>query len=204
MQGIEMTEDVSDEALVRHMQGMTESDLSTLRAALTQESTANGPRGFGKKRREVNLATIPGSANDLLWSKFVRRGWLSPTSVPGVTEGQPEGVLPGKIYMMLEPGRAAIGELLAERDAELSRRQARFAAMGKFHDERARPFIAEMIATVKAAGGNGADTAALGSLFMKSIVEAIAAAGQEERVIEDISRMTRNMLAAEARASSTG
>jgi hypothetical protein len=196
-------EEEDDPALVQQMLGMTETDLSTLRAALNQEPGGAGPGSFGKKQRDVMLATLLGSANDRLWSKFEHRGWLSSTNVPRVTEEQPEGVPPGKVYSLLEPGRAPIRRLLATRDAKRSERQVKFAAMGKFHDERAKPFIVEMIAAVRAAGGNASDTAILGSLFLKSIVEAVAAQGQEEGVIEDISRMTRNMLAAEARASST-
>jgi hypothetical protein len=199
-----MAENADDNSLVLQMLGMNESDLSVLRVALQQESRSAGAGGFGRKRQDVNLATVDGSANDLLWRKFAERGWLVPTDVPGITEGQPDGVLPGKVYLLVDHGRTPIRDLLAARDAKRSEQQQKVSVLGKFHDDKSQAFIAEMRAAVTAAGGGAFDIAALGSLFLKSIVQAVAKQGKEEEALDDIARMTRAMLAQESQAASTG
>ena len=186
-----MDNDTEDDALVRQMLDMTESDLSILRAALNQ--------------KDVNLATLEGSANDLLWSQFKQRGWLSSISVFGLTEGQPTGALPSRAYSMLNQGREPILALLKKRDAAHSERvslASRDKALSKFHDDRCQPLIAEWIAVVQAAGGKSFDVAALGSLFLISIVRAIAKKGEEEKVLDHISGMTRYLLSRDAGSSS--
>jgi hypothetical protein len=198
-----MAENDDDNALVLQMFGMSESDLSVLRAALQQQAPSGAAGGFGRKHQDVNLATMDGSPNDLLWRKFEQRGWLTRAKVPGFTEGQPSAVPAGKVYMLLDAGRNPIATLVAQRDAKLSERSAKISALSKFHDERCQRFVAEMVGAVRAVGGGAFDTAALGSLFLKSIVQATAIPGQEEKVLEDIARMTRDMLARESQAAST-
>src|SRR5258708_5224435 len=98
-----MTGEAVDAALVQQMMGMSEADLSVLRAAVAHLDSTQRAGGFGKKQQGVNLATMEGSPNDQLWSEFEKRGWLAEDQVP------PElSKTPSKFFTLLTLGREPI------------------------------------------------------------------------------------------------
>ena len=188
-----MTDNATDAALVSQMLLMSEADLSTLRAALSRpEPLAQRTTAFGRKRDEVLLGTAQGSANDKLWSLLKLRGWLEERTLPGVPD------LGTKTYALLTEGRNPIGQLLAKRDSVLS---ARVSAMSKVHDEKVLPFVADLVSSVKAAGGDGWDIATLTALLVKRVVQQIADSDKHEAVIQQITNQARHTAKREAQVN---
>jgi hypothetical protein len=190
-----MDEDLSDEALVRQMQGMKQSDLSVLSAALVQESPPAIGGGFGRKRQDVHLATLEGSANDVFWQRLERRGWLAAQDVPGLSD-----VHGTKIFALLPEGREPIDGLFKK---WLAARAAHADAMARINNELCVPFVQNLAAAVKAGGGDGLDIGILGARTLNLIARAAGAKGREGQILDHIANMARDMLASERGTPST-
>lgn len=183
-----MTNNLTDNALLQQMLGMTEADLSILRASLMQspEPETHGQMGFGRKKNEIHLATSEGSANERLWQQFEQRGWLARRDVEGLTEA-----IDTRFFALLPTGREPIAAILAQRD---SVHRNRTTAMSKLHNEKCLPFVAELVTGVKSAGGDGRDIATLIALTLKSTIQQIATAGREDAVLDQVTTMVRDTL----------
>ena len=188
-----MNEDVSDEALVRQMRDMKESDLSILSAALNQ-----GPRlsaGFELKGHDIHLATLDGSANHFFWQKLERRGWLASQDVAGATNSHST-----RLFVLLPQGRDPIKGLFAKWSAA---RTTHADAMAKINNQKCLPFVRDLVTSVQAGGGSELDIAILAARTLKTIIMAAGPRGREEEVLEGITQMSRDLLAEEKQASST-
>ena len=87
--------DTTDELLAM-MRGMTAADLSVVAAASEMPDAA--------------MTTMPGSANDTLWSKMTRLGWLNVETEEIPVEGSQAIVLRG--FTMTAVGTQPIAGLL--------------------------------------------------------------------------------------------
>ena len=187
-----MLNQADDPILVQQMLGMTESDLSVLRAALMQEAAPAGPGGFGKKQQDVTLATLEGSANDRLWSELVKCGWLAEGQVP--TE---LATTPTKFFTLSPQGREPIRALLIARDTA---NQTHSSAMTKIYDEKCQPFLSDLVASVRAAGGGGKDVSIIMGVLLMRAAQRIAAEGKQEIVLDDVLKIARDSLTRETAA----
>jgi len=185
-----MTLEGVDAALVQQMIGMSEADLSVLRSALNRLTPIQGSGGFGKKQQEVSLATTEDSANDRLWSEFVTRGWLAEGQVPvELSKTQT------KIFTLLSQGREPISQLLTARDTA---NRTHSSAMTKIYDEKCQPFLDELVAAVRAAGGGGKDVSIILGVLLMRTAQRIGAEGKHDVVLDDILRIAHDSLRRES------
>jgi hypothetical protein len=192
-----MPEDSTDNAIIRHMRGMGEADLSILRAALNQPVNPHPVKsgGFGRKKDDIILATQVGSPNDLLWRMFESRGWVAEETFAG-DFGHQWAEMGSVAFKLLPSGRDPIRSLIEQRDDSLRK----VGRMMEIHREKCLPFVADLITSVRSAGGGNADVATLISFTLEAVVRLISEPEHHEAVVDDLARVARQRIAEKKQA----
>lgn len=158
------------EALLERMRSMSAADLSVLEAAIKQ------PSG----EQPVLLTTIPGSANDQLWSEMTKLGWLSaepPLAVP----------VQSKVFALQPSAKPALEELFAE----LNRPEA----MTKLLNELRAEYPPKLIEAVHRAHGTPVDLAMMLAAIVEMTMRRSIKKELHEEFLNEVIRMVQSMRA---------
>jgi hypothetical protein len=181
-----MTTDESDESLMAQMLTLSAGDLSVLEASLGKPDSV--------------MLTVIGSANDRLWSKMEKRGWLKKEM--SLSNHQP---LPfqASAYRFADGGREAVAALfvtlLARRRASpapsnLRRSPEINQKMTVIANAKSDAFIKDLIEVVKQDGGDLGDVLTITSLTAAKVINAVIVPGKRHETFERFVLATRNRI----------
>lgn len=144
------------QTLLARMRMMSAADLSVLEAA-AQEPSGEQP---------VLLTTVPGSANDQLWSEMAKLGWLS-------EEPPLDAPVRSRVFALQPSAKPALEELFAELH--------RPAAMTKLLNDLRAEYPQKLIEAVHRVHGTPADLA----MMLAAIVEMTMRRGINSELHDD-------------------
>jgi hypothetical protein len=181
-----MVADDSNESLMAQMLTLSAGDLSVLEASLAKPDST--------------MMTVIGSANDRLWSKMERRGWLKKevslsnhqplpfqTSAYRFADGGREAVA-ALFVTLLARARSSSAPANPRRSSEINQKMTAIA------NAKSDAFIKDLIDVVKQDGGDLGDVLTITSLTAAKVINAVIVPGKRRETFERFVSTTRNRI----------